>query len=119
MTPAQCRAARALLDITQSDLAEAAALGLSTVVDFEKQRRQVSDEAVRSIPNALERAGIAFSSAGDAGEGVMMPSNARPHAFLRPHCELHSPRRPIGPGTGCRDSADRVCRLGYFEPCLR
>jgi DNA-binding XRE family transcriptional regulator len=58
MTPAQCRAARALLDITQSQLAHAADLGLSTVVDFEKERRQVSEEAVKAIRIALERAGI-------------------------------------------------------------
>jgi hypothetical protein len=33
MTPAQCRAGRSLLDITQTELARAAELGLSTVVD--------------------------------------------------------------------------------------
>jgi transcriptional regulator with XRE-family HTH domain len=60
MTPAQCRAARALLDITQSQLAGAADLGLSTVVDFEKERRQVSEEAVKAIRTTLERAGIEF-----------------------------------------------------------
>src|SRR5205807_2079261 len=49
MTPAQCRAARALLGITQSQLARAAKLGLSTVVDFEKERRLVSNEAVEAI----------------------------------------------------------------------
>ena len=70
MTPAQCRAARALLDITQSELAEAAGLGLSTVVDFEKERRQVSDDAVQAIQNALERAGITFISEGSSRQGV-------------------------------------------------
>jgi hypothetical protein len=56
MTPAQCRAARALLGITQAQLARAAKLGLSTVVDFEKERRLVSEEAVRSGPLCNERA---------------------------------------------------------------
>ena len=60
MSPAQCRAARAFLEITQSRLAQAAALGLSTVVDFEKERRQVSEEAVEAIQTALERAGVEF-----------------------------------------------------------
>ena len=68
MTPAQCRAARALLDMTQSQLAERAALGLSTVVDFEKERRQVSEEAVKIIRDALEEAGIEFIS--ENGEKV-------------------------------------------------
>jgi DNA-binding LacI/PurR family transcriptional regulator len=44
--------------MTQSQLAERAALGLSTVVDFEKERRQVSEEAVKRIRDALEEAGI-------------------------------------------------------------
>ena len=60
MTPAQCRAARALLDINQSKLAAISGLGLSTVVDFERERRPVSQEAIAAIQNALERAGISF-----------------------------------------------------------
>jgi DNA-binding XRE family transcriptional regulator len=60
MTPAQCRAARALLDVTQPQLAGMAGLGLSTVVDFERERRAVSQEAIAALQAALERAGIAF-----------------------------------------------------------
>ena len=70
MTPAQSRAARALLDMTQSELAAAAGLGLSTVVDFEKERRQVSSDAVEAMQDALELAGIAFK-----GRGVAMASS--------------------------------------------
>jgi transcriptional regulator with XRE-family HTH domain len=64
MNPAQCRAARALLGITQGELAVSAGLGLSTVVDFEKGRRQVSENAIRSIEKALEEVGITFSRGG-------------------------------------------------------
>jgi transcriptional regulator with XRE-family HTH domain len=66
------------LDITQSELAEAADLGLSTVVDFEKERRQVSDEAVRAIRNALERAGISFRNDVVLGEGVFLRKPRHP-----------------------------------------
>jgi transcriptional regulator with XRE-family HTH domain len=59
--PAQCRAARALLDWTQPDLAKAAGLGLSTVVDFERGRRRVSEDAVSVIRKALERNGVEFT----------------------------------------------------------
>ena len=72
MTPAQCRAARALLDMTQSQLADAAGLGISTIVDFEKERRQVSGDAVKAIRKALDHGGIAFTSAGGLGEGVIL-----------------------------------------------
>jgi transcriptional regulator with XRE-family HTH domain len=60
MTPAQCRAARALLHLNQSELATLAGLGLSTVVDFERERRPVSQEVIALLQNALERAGISF-----------------------------------------------------------
>jgi transcriptional regulator with XRE-family HTH domain len=72
MTPSQCRAARGLLEITQSELATAADLGLSTIVDFEKRRRVVSVEAVDSIRAALERAGIEFIDQNGGGPGVRL-----------------------------------------------
>ena len=60
MIPAQCRAARALLRLNQSELATLAGLGLSTVVDFERERRPVSQEAIALLQKALEKAGILF-----------------------------------------------------------
>jgi transcriptional regulator with XRE-family HTH domain len=72
MRPAQCRAARALLEITQPELARLAGLGLSTVVDFEKERRQVSVAAVETIQRALRRAGIEFIDENGGGPGVRL-----------------------------------------------
>jgi DNA-binding XRE family transcriptional regulator len=77
ITPAQCRAARALLDITQSQLARAADLGLSTLVDFEKERRQVSLDAVNTIRETLERAGIEFVHEGGGDEGLWLRKQRR------------------------------------------
>jgi DNA-binding transcriptional regulator YiaG len=70
MSPAQCRAARSLLDWRQSVLAEAADLGLSTVVDFERERRDISENAKAAIVAALEAAGVEFISDGQR-EGVV------------------------------------------------
>jgi DNA-binding transcriptional regulator YiaG len=70
MSPAQSRAARALLALNQSNLARMAGLGLSTVVDFEKGRRQVSSEAVKAMRAALEEAGIEFIDENGGGEGL-------------------------------------------------
>ena len=72
MTPSQCRAARALLEMNQSTLAQNAGLGLSTIVDFEKDRRQVSVDAVKAIKAALEREGITFIEENGGGEGVRL-----------------------------------------------
>jgi DNA-binding XRE family transcriptional regulator len=72
ITSGQCRAARALLDITQPELAEAAGLGLSTIVDFEKSRRDVSRAAVHAMQKALEKAGIHFIAKNGGGPGVRL-----------------------------------------------
>jgi predicted transcriptional regulator len=72
ITPTQCRAARALLEITQTELAGEAKLGLSTVVDFEKKRRQVSSLALEAIRGALIDAGIEFIEENGGGPGVRL-----------------------------------------------
>jgi predicted transcriptional regulator len=77
MSPAQCRAGRALLEITQTQLATSAGLGLSTVVDYEKNRRQVSPESIESIFQALVRAGVEFIDENGGGPGVRLRKRQR------------------------------------------
>jgi predicted transcriptional regulator len=77
MSPAQCRAGRALLEITQTQLAKSAGLGLSTVVDFEKRRRDVSIESVESMFQALVRAGVEFVDENGGGHGVRFRKRQR------------------------------------------
>ncbi len=72
MSPAQSRAARALLDMTQTQLAEAAGLGQSTVIDFERARRTVSESAIAAIQAALEAAGVLFIEDNGEGPGVRL-----------------------------------------------
>ena len=83
MTPAQSRAARALLEMNQSTLAHSAGLGLSTVVDFERERRQVSQDAVLAMKAALELAGIIFIEKNGGGEGVRLRRPSRGHGVRR------------------------------------
>ncbi len=72
MTPAQSRAARGLIEISQTALAKSAGLGLSTVVDFEKKRRIVSEQAISAIRAALETAGVDFIPENGGGAGVRL-----------------------------------------------
>ncbi len=72
MTPAQCRAARGLLDWTQVKLAEAAGLTLSTVVRFERSGRTVAAGAVQAMKRALEKAGVEFIAENGGGVGVRL-----------------------------------------------
>lgn len=58
--------------MTQTGLAQAAGLGQSTVIDFEKERRTVSDQAVAAIRAALEAAGVEFIPENGGGAGVRL-----------------------------------------------
>jgi transcriptional regulator with XRE-family HTH domain len=78
MTPliaAQCRAARGLLNWSQDTLAEASRVGISTVGDFERDRRTPHNHLLRDIRSALESAGIEFiaeNGGGPEGPGVRL-----------------------------------------------
>lgn len=63
MTPEQCRAARAWLDMSQSELASAAKVGLSTVKDFESGKRTPISATLGAMQAVLEARGIAFAFA--------------------------------------------------------
>lgn len=71
ISPAQTRAARALVAWKQDELAAAAGVGNSTVRDFEKGRRIPNNENLHSIRAALEKAGVEFiPERGGKGVGV-------------------------------------------------
>lgn len=70
MTPAQCRAARALLSWTQPHLAEAAGVSPSTLRDFESGKRVPIANNLAAIRIALESAGVTFLENGDASPGA-------------------------------------------------
>ncbi len=72
MTPAQCRAARGLLDWTQQKLADAAGIGVSTAISFERSWRVASPATIQAIQRALEAAGIEFIPENGSGVGVRM-----------------------------------------------
>jgi len=72
MTPAQCRAARALLNITQTDLAKAADVAEKTITDFETGARRPYRRTIAALRQALEAAGVEFIPENGGGEGVRM-----------------------------------------------
>ena len=72
ITPAQSRAARGLVGMTQVGLAKEAGLGQSTVIDFERERREVSQAAREAVRAALEAAGVEFIPVNGGGAGVRL-----------------------------------------------
>jgi len=70
ISPAQCRAARAILGMEQNTLAAAASVARGTLIDFEKGRRVPTHNNLAAIRSALESAGIQFVENGDAARGA-------------------------------------------------
>lgn len=74
LEPSQVRAARALISMTQGQLAAQSGVSLSTVVDFERERRTVAPPSVAAMRAALEGAGVEFIPENGGGAGVRLRS---------------------------------------------
>jgi transcriptional regulator with XRE-family HTH domain len=68
----QCRARRALVDWSQSALAEAAKVSRQTVVDFERGARTPYPNNLLAVRAALEAAGVEFIDENGGGPGVRL-----------------------------------------------
>lgn len=65
ITPEQCRAARALLNRSQKELAEAAGLSLRTIQGFEAGERVLQSLAMSAVERILHSEGIEFIDRAD------------------------------------------------------
>jgi predicted transcriptional regulator len=75
ITPAQCRAARGLVDMDQRTLADGAMVTPGVIIDFEKGRRVTTRNNLAAIQRVLEEAGVEFTN-GDA-PGVRLRKKKR------------------------------------------
>ena len=74
---AQCRAARALLEWTESQLAEAASVEVEVVKLLEARFRTPSADQQRRIRKALEDGGVVFIAENGGGVGARLKFNRR------------------------------------------
>lgn len=82
--PAQIRGGRALIGLTQEQMALAAGIGLSAVRDAEGERRSGDAPGVQAIAQALVSAGVQFLPGGpESGPGVRLMAG-RPNVIRRP-----------------------------------
>ena len=72
LTAEQCRAARALADWSQNELADASKVAQKTIADFERGNRTPYDRTLVDIRAALESAGVAFIDQNGGGPGVRL-----------------------------------------------
>ncbi|QJE74859.1 helix-turn-helix transcriptional regulator [Aerophototrophica crusticola] len=86
ITPAQCRAARALIRWSQTDLAKASGISVPTIAEFEREMdRQLQPRTLRDLRKALEDQGVSFSfdESGFIGVGVIPRSTSAPDPYAR------------------------------------
>ena len=81
ITPAQCRMARAALELGVRDLATAAKVSTNTITRFEGGEA-LRGRTVAAIRAALEAAGIAFIAENGGGLGVRLKRAPRPEGRL-------------------------------------
>ena len=72
INPTQCRAARALLRWSQTELAKAANLSRTTLAGFESERRCLRTGTLVDIRKALEAAGVIVIDENGEGPGVRL-----------------------------------------------
>ena len=84
VTPAQCRAARGLLALSQTELAILANVSLKTIQNFEGEKREPIPATLAALRRALEEAGVIFIPTNGEGVGVRLrrlkPGDASPDA---------------------------------------
>lgn len=72
MTPDQCRAARAMVQMPQDELARRAGVAPQTLIAFELGQRQPYARTIAAIRAALEAAGVVFIPENGGGAGVRL-----------------------------------------------
>ena len=72
ITPAQLRAARALLDWSQDRLAQASGMPKRSIVRFEASETMPRARTMRALLAALEAAGVEFLPSNGSGPGVRL-----------------------------------------------
>lgn len=92
ITPRQIRAARALLDWSQQDLADKAIVSLNALARLERGTVDPRASTLSAVEKALMRAGVEFIPETDRGEGVRL---AAPEAARRTATKTASRKRAI------------------------
>lgn len=72
ITGSQCRAARALVEISRQLLASLSGIDEDTIARFERKLETPADDAIRTLQTTLEKAGAIFIAEGERGLGVQL-----------------------------------------------
>ena len=76
ITPAQCRAARALAELTRAALSRMAGIEEDAIERFERKIGEPDGQTVARLQSALEEAGVVFIAENGGGAGVRLKFNS-------------------------------------------
>jgi transcriptional regulator with XRE-family HTH domain len=77
LSAGQCRAARGLVGLTQTDLAARSGVSLRTINNFETEQRETIPANLAALRRALEAAGLEFIDDDDGAVGVRLKRRRR------------------------------------------
>ncbi len=83
LTGPQCRAARALIQLTASQVARKAGVPAKAILDFEKGRADPDDDVKRALCAALEEGGAVLIRENGGGVGVRLKYSRRDVRMVR------------------------------------
>jgi transcriptional regulator with XRE-family HTH domain len=92
INPAQCRAARGLLDWSQANLAEKAGVGIVTVRQFEAGAHEPRRATLDVMTRAFQAAGVEFTNGDQPGVRLVRTSVAASER-LGPHVKKTGKKR--------------------------
>ena len=72
ITPAQCRAARALLDWKQIELANHSDVGITAIRTFERGKTSPHKITLKALKETFETAGVEFIDKNGGGPGLRL-----------------------------------------------
>jgi transcriptional regulator with XRE-family HTH domain len=76
ITAAQCRAARALAEISRAKLADRSGVGEDVIEAFERKLQKPGPQVAATLQAALEEAGVVFIAENGGGAGVRLKFNS-------------------------------------------
>jgi transcriptional regulator with XRE-family HTH domain len=77
LTPSLCRAARALVGMSQVELAETSAVSRRAIIHFELGERSPRPATLDALRRALEKVGVQFIEENGGGPGVRLRKGRR------------------------------------------
>ena len=75
ITGPQCRAARALVEVSRDRLAQLSQIDTATIEQFERKLAKPSNTQIKALIEALEKAGALFIPENGGGAGVRLKFN--------------------------------------------